>query len=72
MNNRLFFVIGLTAIMASCQRVVEWSGAPEIMATVETEQETKTSLSVNSNGAGTIYWNATDMIDVFFGTLKAT
>ena len=46
--------------------------APDINATVEVEPETRTSLSVNSSGAGTIYWNPADTIDVFFGTKKAS
>ena len=58
-------------LVVSCQREQEWEGAPDINATVESEQNTRTSLSVDESGAGTIYWNPSDQIDVFFGTKKA-
>ena len=71
MDKRLFLLIVPVLLLASCQREIDWSGAPEIKATVETESKTRTSLSVDETGAGTIYWNPADQIDVFFGTKKA-
>ena len=58
-------------LLESCQREVDWSGSPEIKATVEVGEKTRTSLSVNETGAGTIVWNPADQIDVFFGSTKA-
>ena len=71
MKQQVFFLIISTVLLASCQREQEWGGAPDIRAKVESEQETRTSLSVDESGAGTIYWNPADQIDVFFGTKKA-
>lgn len=72
MNKRLFLLIVPILLLASCQREMDWSGSPEIKATVEAEQRTRTSLSVDETGAGTIVWNPADKIDVFFGTKKAS
>ena len=71
MDKRLFLLIVPVLLLASCQREIDWSGAPEIKATVETESKTRTSLSVDESGAGTVYWNPADQIDVFFDTKKA-
>lgn len=70
MRQQVFFLIITTVLLASCQHEREWEGAPEIKAKVESEKETRTSLSVDESGAGTIYWNPSDKIDVFFGTKK--
>lgn len=72
MTKRLFILMASVALLASCQRELDHAGAPEIKATVEEEPETRTSISVNSSGTGTIYWSPSDKIDVFFGTKKAT
>ena len=72
MNKRLFLLIVPVLLLASCQRENEWDGSPDIQATVEPEQKTRTSLSVDETGAGTIFWNPADQIDVFFGTVKAS
>ena len=71
MNKRLFFLglISILAVLASCQREMDWSDTPEIRATVEEQPETKTYLY---SGAGAIYWSPADKIDVFFGTTRAT
>ena len=71
MKQQVFFLIVSTVLLASCQREQDWEGAPDIRAEVESEQKTRTSLSVDESGAGTIYWNPSDKIDVFFGTKKA-
>ena len=72
MKRQVFFLIVSTVLLASCQREQDWCGAPDINAKVESEQKTRTSLSVDGSGAGTIYWNPTDRIDVFFGSTKAS
>ena len=71
MKRQVFFLIVSTVLLASCQREQDWCGAPDINAEVESEQNTRTSISVDESGAGTIYWNPSDKIDVFFGTKKA-
>ena len=70
MTHKLSYLLPLIVILASCQREQEWGGAPDIKAKVESEQKTRTSLSVDESGSGTIYWNPSDKIDVFFGTKK--
>ena len=71
MKQQAFLLIISIVLLASCQREQDWEGAPDIKAKVESEQKTRTSLSVDESGAGTIYWNPSDQIDVFFGTKKA-
>ena len=51
--------------------IEDGSIAPEINAELESQPMTKTSLSVDGGGVGTIYWNPKDSIDVFFGTTRA-
>ena len=71
MSRRSLYLLPLVLLLASCQREQDWEGAPDIKAKVESESRTRTSLSVDESGAGTIYWNPSDKIDVFFGTKKA-
>ncbi len=71
MNPKLSYLLLLVFILASCSREQEWDGSPDINAKVESEQKTRTSISVDESGTGTIYWNPSDRIDVFFGTKKA-
>ena len=71
MEKQLFFTLVFTILLVSCQREQDLCGAPDINAAVESEQKTRTSLSVDESGAGTIYWNPSDQIDVFFGSTKA-
>ena len=71
MNRGPFYLLPFVLLLASCQREQDWDGAPDIEAKVESEQKTRTSLSVDESGAGTIYWNPSDTVDVFFGTKKA-
>jgi uncharacterized protein YjdB len=68
---RVLNLLAFVLLLASCQREQDWDGAPDIKAKVESEKKTRTSLSVDESGAGTIYWNSADQIDVFFGTTKA-
>ena len=72
LHQRVLNLLALVVLLASCQREKDWSGTPDIKATVEAEPNTKTSLSVNESGAGTIFWNPADKINVFFGTTRAT
>ena len=70
MKQQAFLLIISIVLLSSCQREQDWDGAPDIKAKVESEQKTRTSLSVDESGSGTIYWNPSDKIDVFFGTKK--
>ena len=55
----------------SCQREVDVDNyAPRITARTEAQSSTRTSLSVDEDGQGTIYWNPADKISVFFGTTR--
>ena len=71
MDKRILLLIVFTLFLISCQREQAMTGVPDIRATVESKPETRTSLSVDESGAGTIYWSPSDKIDVFFGTTKA-
>lgn len=42
--------------------------APDIHASLETGTPTKSSLEVDGEGVGTIFWNPADEINVFYGT----
>ena len=42
--------------------------APEIIASVETNSATRTLISVDEEGEGTIYWTPADQINIFYGT----
>ena len=68
----LLYLFVLVISLASCQREQDWDAAPDIKAKVESDQKTRTSLSVDESGSGTIYWNPSDKIDVFFGSTKAS
>lgn len=61
-------------IIASCTNteskttgVVE---APPLYCLIEKESVTRTTLSVDDEGVGTVYWKPSDCITVFFGTEK--
>ena len=71
-NKRLYLsLLLLSAIFMSCQREVDVDNfAPRITARTETQSSTRTSLSVDEAGQGTIYWNPADRINVFFGTTR--
>ncbi len=71
MNKRQIFLIVSILLLASCQRemdVPDQFKAPDI--TAEIQAETRTVLSVDEYGAGTIYWKTADQIDVFIGENK--
>ena len=60
------------AAFSSCQTSVEIESqqvqAPEIIATLESGDNTKSMISVDSEGLGTIYWTPSDRINIFYGT----
>ena len=74
LNNRLYLsasVLFISAFLVSCQREADViSYAPQITAKAE-QPATRTVLSVNEDGQGTIYWKPADRINVFFGKTRA-
>lgn len=60
------------AAMSSCQTNVTVESpivkAPEIVASLETGIGSKSMISVDGEGVGTIYWTPSDDINVFYGT----
>lgn len=64
-----FLYMAMLVTLASCSVNEEVMTAPDIVAS--TESGTKTSLSVDSGGVGTIYWNPGDSINVFYGVKSA-
>ena len=74
LNKRIILstsVLFFSAFLTSCQREVDIDDyAPRITARTEAQSSTRTSLSVDEDGQGTIYWNPADKINVFFGTTR--
>ena len=74
LNNRLYLsasVLFISAFLVSCQRETDvLTYAPQITAKAE-QPATRTVLSVNEDGQGTIYWKPADRISVFFGKTRA-
>ena len=65
----LAVVIPLLDFFVSCQKEVDIEvSAPQITAQMETLSATRSSLSVDEEGNGVIYWTKTDEINVFYGT----
>ena len=73
MDRKLLYLSIFVALLSSCQieEIADNNYAPEFSAEFVSEPMTKTSLSVDESGAGTIYWSASDQIDVFFGSTRA-
>ena len=72
MKKNKLFLLALATLLASCQmEMTEISQFPRIIAEIENQSETRTQLSVDESGVGTIYWKPADRIDVFFGTSRA-
>lgn len=70
-KNTLYLLVSAT-LLASCQtEMTEVGRFPKITAEIEAQSETRTQLSVDESGSGTIYWKPSDRIDVFFGTTRA-
>ena len=73
---RTTYLIGATfavlASLSSCQTSVEIESqpfqAPEIIASLETDSNTKSMVMMNGAGVGTIYWTPADRINIFYGT----
>ncbi len=73
---RTTYLIGATfavlASLSSCQTSVEIESqpfqAPEIIASLETDSNTKSMVITNGEGVGTIYWTPADRINIFYGT----
>lgn len=68
---RLGIFIAVLAIAASCtlkETGPEFVKAPNMFGHTEGEQATKTTITVDGEGVGTILWKPADNINVFFGT----
>ena len=72
MKNHLFTPAVLALLLVSCQSKLpeteSFVVAPEIVAESETQSGTRTLLTVDSEGEGTIYWTPADEINIFYGT----
>ncbi len=71
MEKRHLVLIVPLILVTSCQQemdVPDQFKAPDI--TAEIQGDTRTALSVDEYGAGTIYWKPADQIDVFIGESK--
>lgn len=60
----LFVIVSCTNEMQDMAKVQ----APSLYCFTDNGTSTKTSISVDTDGIGTIYWNPADSINVFFGT----
>ena len=68
---RLGLLAAVLAIAASCsvkEAEPEFVKAPNMFGHTEGEQATKTTITVDGEGVGTIWWKPADNINVFFGT----
>lgn len=68
---RLGLFAAVLAIAASCtlkETKPEFVKAPNMFGHTEGEQATKTAITVDGEGVGTIWWKPADNINVFFGT----
>lgn len=75
MNKSILSLSALAILVLSCQSVeqdvsVNGMTAPEIIASVETQSTTKSMISVDELGEGTIYWTPADQINIFYGTVS--
>lgn len=79
MKTRTIQYLALALLLGACQKETQESQdaspmtengtcAPEIIAEIETGPATKTMISVDENGTGTIWWKPGDQINVFYGT----
>ena len=69
MKRLLYYLLVAVYFVASCEKVSQKDGyvnAPTIIASQEINPDTKTLLSV-TEGVGTIYWQPTEDINVFYG-----
>lgn len=72
MKKLLFSLAILAHLLVSCQSKLPEADdpvvAPDIIAEAEAQPGTKTLLTVDDEGEGTIYWTPGDDINVFYGT----
>ena len=75
MKTRMIALLALVLVMGGCQKDSGSRKSPEgkpglpvITAEVETGLSTRTLVSVDESGTGTIFWKPSDEINVFFGT----
>jgi len=76
MKKHLFAPAILAILLPSCQSErQDLAGAgvvpPEIVAEVESQPDTRTVLTVDQEGTGTIWWKPADQISIFFGSANA-
>ena len=76
MKKHLFAPAILAILLPSCQSErQDLAGAgvvpPEIVAEVESQPDTRTFLTVDQEGTGTIWWKPADQISIFFGSANA-
>lgn len=72
MKKSVLFAV-LLAIAASCNIKdinAPTFSAPTLYGYTESNQATKTEINVDTEGVGTIYWNASEEINVFFGNIN--
>lgn len=70
MKNNIVFA-AIFAMVCSCSQIdIDDNSvkAPDIKAITESDGTTKTSLTVNTEGVGTIWWTPKDEINIFYGT----
>ena len=76
MKTRTIQYLALALLLGACQKEMQEASpvtensacAPEIIAETESGPATKTMISVDGNGTGTIMWMPGDQINVFYGT----
>ena len=73
MKKSIFSLAIFAILFVSCQTekqdmIEDGIPAPEIIASVETNSTTRTLISVDEEGEGTIYWTPADQINIFYGT----
>ena len=70
---KVFLFAAMLAIAASCTvseiDSIKGTTAPEITASYE-NNGTKTTITTDDEGVGTIWWKPADEINVFYGTLS--
>ena len=72
-NCKAIAVCAAALLLAACSNKEETTltdgiKAPVIYATNEMDPQSRSSLSVDGDGVGTIYWNPGDEINIFYGT----
>ena len=76
MKTRMLACLALALVLGSCQKESkknatlpeESAGLPEILAEVESGQESRSTVAFDEHRVGTILWTPYDEINVFFGS----